>query len=219
VGRGEGGYQVGNFPPQLVRMERALPRHRAQILAGPEQTLAEFATAHRQLGPLRLARRKSHASINFVTCHDGFTLTDLVSYDDKHNEANGEDNRDGEPTTARELRRGRPDPRPAIAAVRKRQKRNFLATLLFSQGVPMLLAGDEFRPHAAGQQQRVLPRQPPPRGSTGSTRRHDLLEFTKNLIELRRKHPILRRRRWFEGTSIRGTTSRTSAGSSPAASR
>jgi pullulanase/glycogen debranching enzyme len=94
--------------------------------------------------------RRPYASINFVTAHDGFTLHDLVSYNDKHNEANGEDNRDGQRHNLLELRRRRPTDDPEINALRARQKRNLLATLLLSQGVPMLLAGDEMgAPRAA----------------------------------------------------------------------
>ena len=104
--------------------------------------------------------RRPWASINFVTAHDGFTLQDLVSYEQKHNEANGEDNRDGHDAELHlERRRRRADRRPEIVALRDQQKRNFMATLLLSLGVPMLLAGDEFGHSAERQQQRLLPGQ------------------------------------------------------------
>ena len=104
--------------------------------------------------------RRPYASVNFITAHDGFTLRDLVSYNDKHNEANLDDNRDGE-NHNRSWNCGAEGPTddPQINALRRRQMRNLLTTLLLSQGVPMLLAGDERRPHAAGQQQHVLPGQ------------------------------------------------------------
>ena len=102
--------------------------------------------------------RKPWASVNFITAHDGFTLNDLVSYNDKHNEANGEDNRDGHSDNrSLELRRGGADRRSkTIAALRERQMRNLLATLLLSQGTPMLLRRRRVRPHAKRQQQRLL---------------------------------------------------------------
>ena len=126
-------------------MERPLSRHRARLLAGGDQTLNDFA--YRFTGSSDLyetSGRRPSASVNFVTAHDGFTLRDLVSYNEKHNEANGEDNRDGE-SHNRSWNMGAEGDTddPEILAARARQQRNFLATLLLSQGIPMILGGDE----------------------------------------------------------------------------
>ena len=151
--------------------------------------------------------RQPYASINFVTAHDGFTLNDLVSYNEKHNEANGEDNRDGENNNLSwNCGVEGPTDDPAIAELRARQMRNFLATLLLSQGVPMISHGDELGAHAAGQQQRLLPgqradldrlepRRPTSRRCSSSSRR---------LVHFRLSQPVLRRRKYFQGRSIRG---------------
>jgi glycogen operon protein len=151
--------------------------------------------------------RRPYASINFVTAHDGFTLRDLVSYNNKHNEANGEANRDGHNDNL-SWNGGveGPTDNPGVLALRARQQRNFLATLLLSQGVPMLLAGDEIgrtqqgNNNAYGQDNELswvdwqLDRP-----------RHDLLEFTRAVIQLFHQHPVLRRRQFFQGRSIRGS--------------
>ena len=156
---GPGGYQVGNFP-QLVRVERKVPRHRARLLAGENARLADFA--FRLTGSSDLYqddKRRPSASINFLTAHDGFTLHDLVSFNEKHNESNGEENRDGE-SHNRSWNcgvEGETDD-PAIRSLRERQKRNLLTTLVLSQGVPMLLGGDEIG-RTQRKQQRVLPGQ------------------------------------------------------------
>ena len=142
---GEGGYQVGNFPPLWSEWNGKYRDTVRDFWRGTDQTLAEFA--YRFTGSSDLYQgtaRKPHASINFITAHDGFTLRDLVSYNEKHNEANGEDNRDGE-SHNRSWNCGAEGPTddPEVNALRARQVRNFLATLLLSQGVPMLLGGDE----------------------------------------------------------------------------
>ena len=142
---GEGGYQVGNFPPLWSEWNGKYRDSVRDFWRGSDQTLAEFA--YRLTGSSDLyegTARRPYASINFITAHDGFTLRDLVSYNEKHNEANGEDNRDGE-SHNRSWNCGAEGPTddPAILALRARQARNFLATLLLSQGVPMLLGGDE----------------------------------------------------------------------------
>ncbi len=161
---------------------------------GSEQTLAEFAsrfTGSSDLyGP---SRRQPHASINFVTCHDGFTLHDLVSYRVKHNEANGENNHDGD-NNNRSWNCGAEGPTgdPIVNLTRERQKRNFLATLFLSQGVPMLLEGDEISRSENGTNN----------GYCQADR--DLLEFTRRLIRLHKEHPVFRRRRWFQGRPIHG---------------
>ncbi len=143
---GSGGYQVGNFPPGWNEWNDKYRDSMRAYWKGDGGLIGEFARRFTGSADLYEASgRKPHASINFITAHDGFTLEDLVSYNEKHNEANGEDNRDGaqrEPLL--ELRRrGRRPTMPAIRALRARQKRNLMATLLLSQGVPMLLGGDE----------------------------------------------------------------------------
>src|SRR5262245_12635114 len=143
---GPGGYQVGGFPPGWAEWN---DRYRDTVRAfwkGDEGTLQDLAARLTGSGDLFNRRgRKPWASVNFITAHDGFTLNDVVSYNDKHNEANGEGNRDGH-SDNRSWNHGVEGPTddPAIIELRERQKRNFLATLLLSQGTPMLLGGDEF---------------------------------------------------------------------------
>ena len=176
---------------------------------GEPSTLGEFAS--RLTGSSDLyehSGRKPIASINFVTAHDGFTLRDLVSYNDKHNEANGEDGNDGE-SHNRSWNCGVEGPTddPEVNALRLRQQRNFLTTLLLlSQGVPMIAARRRDRPHPAGQQQRLLPGQRALLGRLGPRRRRrsDLYAFTPPLVELRREHPVFRRRRFFAGSADHG---------------
>jgi isoamylase len=203
---GEGGYQVGNFPGLWSEWNGKYRDTVRDFWRGEPATLGEFAS--RLTGSSDLYQGGSRyptASVNFVTAHDGFTLRDLVSYNEKHNEANGEDNQDGE-SHNRSWNcgvEGETDD-PGVLALRARQKRNFLATLFLSQGVTMLLAGDE-----AGRTQR---------GNNNAYCQdneiswHDwdhvdepLLGFARRLIALRREHPVLRRRRWFQGRPIRGT--------------
>ncbi|MGC0429366.1 isoamylase [Streptomyces sp. SAI-195] len=158
---GEGGYQVGNFPPLWTEWNGKYRDTVRDLWRGEPRTLAEFAS--RLTGSSDLYQddgRRPLASINFVTCHDGFTLHDMVAYNDKHNEANGEDNRDGE-SHNRSWNcgvEGDTDD-PAVLELRGRQMRNFIATLLLSQGVPMISHGDEFARTQRGQQQRLLPGQ------------------------------------------------------------
>jgi glycogen operon protein len=203
---GEGGYQVGNFPPLWSEWNGKYRDTVRDYWRGAERTLGEFA--YRFTGSSDLYEgtgRRPFASINFVTVHDGFTLHDLVSYNDKHNEANGENNQDGEKDN-RSWNMGVEGPTddPQILALRARQKRNFLATLMLSQGVPMLVAGDEL-----GRSQR---------GNNNAFNQdneiswvdwehtdEDLLEFTKRLIDMRRRHRVFRRRRWFQGRPIHGS--------------
>jgi glycogen operon protein len=149
---GDGGYQVGNFPPLWTEWNGKYRDTIRDFWRGQHATLPEFAS--RLTGSSDLYQQDSRrpvASVNFVTCHDGFTLTDLVSYDHKHNEANGEGNRDGADDN-RSWNCGTEGPTDdrAINELRARQKRNFLATLFLSQGVPMLLAGDEMGRTQAG---------------------------------------------------------------------
>ena len=143
---GPGGYQVGNFPVLWTRVERHLPRRRCATSGAARRASASSPRASpARATSTRTTAASPFASINFVTAHDGFTLRDLVSYNEKHNEANLEDNRDGTDDN-RSWNcgvEGATDD-PEIIALRARQQRNFLATLLLSQGVPMLLGGDEF---------------------------------------------------------------------------
>jgi glycogen operon protein len=197
---GVGGYQVGNFPVLWCEWNGKYRDATRDYWRSQEATLGEFAA--RLTGSADLYQddgRKPSASINFVTAHDGFTLCDLVSYNEKHNEANGEDNRDGE-SHNRSWNLGAEGPTgdPAILAARARQQRNFLTTLFLSQGVPMLLGGDEIGRTQQGNNNAYC--------QDTAISWHDwehvdsaLLEFTRRLIAFRREHPVFRRRRWFRG--------------------
>ena len=149
--------------------------------------------------------RQPYASVNFVTAHDGFTLHDLVSYNDKHNDANGEGNADGDGQN-RSWNCGVEGPTddPAIGELRNRQKRNFLASLLLSQGVPMLLAGDELGRTQRGNNNTYC-QDNEVSWTNWSVVDRDLLAYTTALVWLRRRHPVLRRRRFFEGRSVNGS--------------
>ncbi len=203
---GEGGYQVGNFPVLWSEWNGQYRDTVRDFWRGAERTLGEFA--NRLTGSSDLyasARRSPHASINFVTCHDGFTLRDLVSYSEKHNEANGEDNRDGEPHNRSWNSGVEGDTNdPQILSLRKRHQRNFFATLLLSQGVPMILSGDELGRTQRGNNNAYC------QDSPLSWVRWDqidvnLRDFVTRLVAFRRRHPVFSRRRWFEGRSIRGS--------------
>jgi isoamylase len=203
---GEGGYQVGNFPPLWSEWNGKYRDTVRDYWRGAERTLGEFA--YRFTGSSDLYQgdgRRPFASINFVTVHDGFTLHDLVSYNEKHNEANLENNQDGERDN-RSWNMGVEGPTddPEINARRARQKRNFMATLMLSQGVPMLLAGDELgrtqqgNNNAYNQDNEIS-------WLDWDKADKDLLEFTRRLIDMRRRHPVFRRRRWFQGRPIHGS--------------
>jgi len=201
---GPGGYQVGGFPPQWTEWNGKYRDVVRDFWRGEPATLGELAA--RITGSADLYEsdgRRPVASVNFVTAHDGFTLRDLVSYNQKHNEANGEDNNDGE-SENRSWNCGVEGPTddPAVVALRSRQQRNFLATLLLSQGVPMLLHGDEL-----GRTQR----------GNNNTYAQDselswvdwadadlpLIEFACSLVRLRKEHPTFRRRRFFDGRPVK----------------
>jgi glycogen operon protein len=141
-----------------------------------------------------------------VTAHDGFTLEDLVSYDEKHNEANGEDNRDGEThNRSRNCGVEGPTDDPGVLALRSRQKRNFLATLLLSQGVPMVVAGDELGRTQRGNNNAYCQDNEISWVDWDRPREHQgFLRFVQRMIRIRQEHPLLRRRRFFQGRSIRG---------------
>ena len=203
---GEGGYQVGNFPPGWVEWNGKYRDTVRDYWRSEGQTLGEFA--HRFTGSSDLYQddgRRPTASLNFITAHDGFTLHDLVSYNDKHNEANGEENRDGE-NHNRSWNCGveGPSDDPEIKALRTRQKRNFLAVLFLSQGVPMLLAGDEIGRTQQGNNNAYCQDNEISWLDWEHTD-DELLDFTRHLIQFRKDHPIFRRRRWFQGQPIHRT--------------
>jgi isoamylase len=206
---GEGGYQVGNFPPLWHEWNGKYRDEVRDFWRGAEGTLNELA--YRFTGSSDLYEsngRRPLASINFVTAHDGFTLEDLVSYNEKHNEANGENNTDGE-SHNRSWNGGVEGPTddPEIRALRDRQKRNFLATLFLSQGVPMLLAGDEIGRTQHGNNNAYCQDNEISWFDWEKADR-ELCRFVADLIDLRHRHPVFRRRRWFQGIPIRGTEGR-----------
>ncbi len=201
---GPGGYQVGNFPPQWTEWNGKYRDTVRDYWRGESATLGEFAS--RLTGSADLyesTARRPVASINFVTAHDGFTLLDLVSYNEKHNEANGEDNNDGE-SNNQSWNCGVEGPTddPEINALRGRQQRNFLATTLLSQGVPMICHGDELGRTQGGNNNGFCQ-------DNEITWVHwdkadaDLVEFTRSVSALRAAHPVFRRRRFFTGLPVR----------------
>ena len=203
---GEGGYQVGNFPPLWSEWNGKYRDCVRDYWRGEDRTLGEFANRFTGSSDLyESTGRRPFASINFFTAHDGFTLHDLVSYNEKHNEANGEDNKDGE-SHNRSWNCGAEGPtdNPHILALRARQKRNLLATLFLSQGVPMLLGGDEMGRTQKGNNNAYCQDNDISWYDWGAVD-DGLFDFTARLIELRRKHPVFRRRRWFQGKAIHGT--------------
>ncbi len=199
---GPGGYQVGNFPPLWTEWNGRYRDTVRDFWRGNSSTMPEFAS--RLTGSSDLyatSGRRPVASINFVTAHDGFTLTDLVSYNHKHNLENGEDNQDGSDDN-RSWNCGAEGPvdDPEINRLRRRQRRNFLATLFVSQGVPMLLAGDEFGRTQNGNNNAYCQDNPISWVDWSlATTEADLLEFVRELSRLRREHPVFRRRRFFHG--------------------
>ncbi|WP_269937543.1 glycogen debranching protein GlgX [Arthrobacter sp. HY1533] len=200
---GPGGYQVGNFPPQWTEWNGKYRDTVRDFWRGEPSTLGEFAS--RLTGSSDLyghSGRRPVASINFVTAHDGFTLADLVSYNSKHNEANGEDNRDGE-SHNRSWNSGVEGPTddPAVLALRARQQRNFLATLMLSQGVPMLLHGDELGRTQHGNNNAYAQDSPLSWIDWGSADA-GLIDFVARLGRLREAHPVFRRRRFFDGRPV-----------------
>jgi isoamylase len=205
---GPGGYQVGNFPVGWAEWNGKYRDSVRRFWKGVGGQAAELA--YRLSGSSDLyagSGRMPHASINFVTAHDGFTLNDLVSYERKHNEANGEDNRDGDDhnESMNFGVEGETD-EEGIIEIRERQKRNFLATLLLSQGVPMLLGGDEIGRTQRGNNNGYAQDNEVSWYSWDLARRdRQLLAFTRSLIRLFRHHPVLRRRRFFQGRQIRGS--------------
>ena len=203
---GEGGYQVGNFPGLWTEWNGKYRDTVRDYWRGEPATLGEFASRLTGSSDLYEATgRRPSASINFVTCHDGFTLADLVSYNEKHNEANGEDNRDGE-SHNRSWNCGVEGPTddPDILALRQKQMRNIMATLMLSQGTPMIAHGDEIGRTQQGNNN-VYCQDSPLSWMDWNLRETcaDLLEFTKKVTALRKAHPVFRRRRFFDGEPIR----------------
>jgi glycogen operon protein len=203
---GEGGYQVGNFPGLWTEWNGQYRDTVRDYWRGEPSTLGEFASRLTGSSDLYEATgRRPSASINFVTAHDGFTLRDLVSYNDKHNQANGEDNRDGE-SHNRSWNCGVEGPTddPDIERLRARQQRNILATLMLSQGTPMIAHGDELGRTQNGNNN-VYCQDGPIAWMDWSLaeKNSDLLEFTQRVIALRSAHPVFRRRRFFAGRPIR----------------
>ena len=204
---GPGGYQVGNFPVLWTEWNGKYRDTVRGFWKGEGGLINEFAT--RFSGSSDLYQddgRKPYASINFVTCHDGFTLQDLVSYDSKHNEANGEDNRDGaDDNKSWNCGAEGPTDDPEIIALRERQKRNLMATLLFSQGVPMICAGDELGHTQEGSNNAYCQ-------DNDITwfdwdlddSKKQFLDFVGKLIQIRKTQPVFQRRRFFKGRPIRG---------------
>jgi isoamylase len=201
---GDGGYQVGNFPPLWSEWNGKYRDCVRDYWRGEGSALGELG--YRLTGSSDLYQshaRRPHASINFITCHDGFTLRDLVSYDHKHNQANGEDGRDGE-SHNRSWNCGAEGPTddPGILALRRRQQRNLLATLFLSQGVPMLSSGDE-----AGRTQHgnnnVYCQDNPTSWFDWDGMDQDMLQFTRQIIRFYHAHPVFRRRGWFQGRPVR----------------
>jgi glycogen operon protein len=202
---GNGGYQVGNFPVRWCEWNGKYRDTVRDYWRSEDQTLGEFA--NRFTGSADLYQddgRRPYASVNFVTAHDGFTLRDLVSYNEKHNEANGENNQDGE-SHNRSWNCGLEGPTddPAIKALRARQQRNFITTLMLSQGIPMLLGGDELGRTQRGNNNAYC-QDNEISWFDWESADHGLFEFTRRLIRLRNEHPAFRRRGWFKGRLLRG---------------
>ncbi len=206
---GDGGYQVGGFPPLWTEWNGKYRDTVRDFWRGEAAAIPEFASRITGSSDLyESSGRRPIATVNYVTAHDGFTLRDLVSYNEKHNEANGEDNADGE-SHNRSWNCGVEGPTddPGVLTLRGRQQRSLLATLLLSQGVPMLLHGDEVGRTQQGNnngycQDNELswvdwsPKAVDP----------DLLAFVQRLVHLRRDHPVFRRRRFFQGADVRGAS-------------
>ncbi|MEJ8277844.1 glycogen debranching protein GlgX [Pseudonocardia spirodelae] len=208
---GPGGYQVGNFPPLWTEWNGKYRDTVRDFWRGEAGTLGEFASRITGSSDLYQADgRRPFASINFVTAHDGFTLADLVSYNDKHNEANGEDGNDGE-SHNRSWNCGVEGPTDdeAVLDLRARQQRNFLATLLLSQGTPMLLHGDEAGRTQGGNNNVYCQDNEIAWQDWEIAGKHDALTtFVSGVTALRHAHPVFRRRRFFAGRPIgRSSTS------------
>jgi glycogen operon protein len=205
---GPGGYQVGNFPPGWAEWNGKYRDNVRRFWKGDGGTASEFASRLSGSSDLYAwSGRLPYASINFVTCHDGFSVHDLVRYNGKHNEANGEDNKDGtNDNNSWNCGAEGPTDDAAIKALRGRQKRNLIATLLLSQGVPMLLGGDELSRTQKGNNNAYC------QDNEVSwldweldDERRQFLDFVKKVVRLYSQQPVLQRRRFFQGRAIRGS--------------
>ncbi len=204
---GPGGYQVGNFPVGWAEWNGKYRDNIRRFWKGDPGQVPELA--YRLTGSSDLYQasgRRTYASINFVTCHDGFTLNDLVSYESKHNEANAEENRDGtDANYSRNWGAEGPTESAGIKTIRERMKRNFLATLFFSQGVPMLLGGDEIGRTQGGNNNAYCQDNEISWVDWDlSAGDRELLDFTRYVLELWRSNPVLRRRSFFSGRALPG---------------
>ena len=205
---GEDGYHVGKFPVLWSEWNGRYRDTVRNFWRGEKSILAEFA--YRITGSSDLYQdngRTPSASINFLTAHDGFTLNDLVSYNHKHNDANGEENKDGEQFNHSWNcgEEGESDD-PEVLRLRNQQRRNFLVTLLLSQGVPMLTAGDEFGRTQKGNNNAFCQDNEISWVDWSLPHKNaELLNFVRHLIDLRSRHPIFRRRKWFQGQDIHGS--------------
>lgn len=200
---GEGGYQVGKFPVLWSEWNGRYRDCVRDLWRGRKGQIAELAYRFTGSSDLyEVSGRKPYASINFVTAHDGFTLRDLVSYEEKHNEANGEGNRDGHDDN-RSWNCGveGPTDAPGVLSLRSRQQRNFLATLLLSEGVPMISGGDEIGRTQHGNNNAWCQDNETSWYDWSAVDR-DLLEFTRSMIWFRREHPVFHRRGWFVGRPV-----------------
>lgn len=204
---GEGGYQVGNFPPGWSEWNGKYRDCIRDFWRGENSMLGEFAERFTGSSDLyRADSRRPTASINFITAHDGFTLADLVAYNEKHNEANGENNNDGE-SHNRSWNcgaEGETDDAEVIQ-LRKKQQRNFLTTLFLSQGVPMLVAGDEMGKTQHGNNNAYCQDNELSWVNWANTDK-ELLAFTQKLIHTIKEHPVFTRKGWFQGQVIHGVT-------------
>jgi glycogen operon protein len=204
---GEGGYQVGNFPPGWTEWNGKYRDNVRKFWKGDGNMASEFAT--RLCGSSDLyerSGRRPYASINFITCHDGFSLKDLVCYNGKHNEANKEDNRDGaDNNDSWNCGVEGPTDNRDVIALRARQKRNFMATLMLSQGVPMILAGDEFgRTQKGNNNTYCQDNELTWLNWTLTPEQESLLKFARRVIALFHEQPVFHRRRFFHGRAIHG---------------
>ena len=201
---GEGGYQVGQFPPGWAEWNGKYRDCMRDYWRGADSMLAEFAERFTGSSDLyKNDNRNPTASINFITAHDGFSLNDLVSYNEKHNEANGEDNKDGsEDNHSWNSGAEGPTDDAGIMALRNRQKHNFLATLLLSQGVPMIRAGDEGG-HTQNGNNNAYCQDNEISWINWEKADQGLVEFTSRLIHFRRRHPVFSRKHWFQGRPVR----------------
>ena len=208
---GDGGYNVGEFPALWSEWNGKYRDTMRDFWRGEPSTLGEFAARISGSADLyQHSGRAPMASINFITAHDGFTLNDLVSYNNKHNEANGEGNADGE-SNNRSWNCGEEGPSedPEVLSLRSRQIKNFLTTMLFSQGVPMICHGDEMgRTQAGNNNVYCQDNELSWVNWNLNATQQDLLHFTRKVIKLRKDHPVLRRRRFFYGDAAHGGESK-----------